>query len=132
VITLMAFAGAFVANELALVLVHDVRLAMKRGDLSLDYVARITGTPISRLSDQLNGKTPFTAFCRFYASKELREETDFWPEFYALQLARIDRVMTTADLGTLLVKVEALLNVYPKVMAKAELISAPLRRKGVC
>lgn len=58
-ITLMAYAvcGAAVIDHAARELAADARLAMKRADLTLDYVARATGVPHSRLSDQLNGKT---------------------------------------------------------------------------
>lgn len=129
-LTLMLFAAAFVINELGRALIEDVKLAMKRSNLSLDYVARVTNTPISRLSDQLNGKDPFTAFCRFYASDELRDKTMFWQEFQPLQDARINRLCLAVDLGALLTKVEALtalVGARPKVMARAGL---PVARKA--
>jgi hypothetical protein len=127
VITLLAFAGValygatFLIDDCARLLVADVRLAMKRADLSLDYVARCIAVPIPKLSDQLNGKTPFTAWWRF-ACLEIRRDTTFWLEFAELQAARVDRVLVRADVGTLIAKVEALVGHKP--MARMAMPSA--------
>lgn len=120
-ITLIAFAGASAAAALAADpdLAADAKLAMKRADLSLDYVARCTGIPHSRLSDQLNGKLPFTGFWRFFVG-DMRE-TDFRVEFLELQADRLNRVLVRADLGLLLARVETLIAASRKPMVKAAL-----------
>lgn len=124
VITLtgVGIGAALAIDAAALVLVADVRLAMKRADLSLDFVSRVTGIPPQRLSDQLNGKTPFTGFWRF-ATREMRE-TDFWTEFIEIQADRVNRVVVRADVGALISKLDSL--VGPKPMAKADL---PVQQK---
>jgi hypothetical protein len=119
VITVIVLLGAALAiDQAARDLVGDVRLAMKRADLSLDYVSRVTGVPIQRLSDQLNAKTPFTSFWRFFVG-EMRD-TDFQLEFLSLQAARVDRMVVRCDLGQLIAKVE-LMTAGVKRMAKVEM-----------
>lgn len=108
---LYAATAAYVIDAAARDLVVDVRLAMKRADLSLDYVARATGVPHSRLSDQLNGKTPFTAFWRFTAP-DIRD-SDFWIEFLTLRVERVDRSVVMRDLGRLVGAVEVLIGHKP-------------------
>jgi hypothetical protein len=49
-------AAALAIDASAKCLVADVRLAMKRADLSLDWVARTIQVPVPKLSDQLNGR----------------------------------------------------------------------------
>jgi hypothetical protein len=48
-------AAALAIDASAKCLVADVRLAMKRADLSLDWVARTIQVPVPKLSDQ-NGR----------------------------------------------------------------------------
>jgi hypothetical protein len=116
--TLILFLGAALAiDQAARDLVGDVRLAMKRADLSLDYVSRVTGVPIQRLSDQLNAKTPFTSFWRFFVG-EMRE-TDFQCEFLSIQAGRVDRMVVRCDLGQLIAKVEQM-TAGVKRMAKVQ------------
>lgn len=126
-ITLLAVlvGGAIVIDQAALLLIADVKLAMKRADLSLDWVARTIRVPGPKLSDQLNGKAPFTAFWRFGIG-EMRA-TDFWLEFSELQLGRVGRVSVPRDLGALLDKVNQLADRFGPVkprMAKADLPDA--------
>lgn len=108
-ITVTLFAGAAMAVDA--VLAADARKAMKRADLTLDYVSRVTGVPMSRLSDQLNGKTPFTAFWRFFTGEML--DTDFRAQFIDIQCERLDRVPVPRQLGDLLARVEELIGVKP-------------------
>jgi hypothetical protein len=111
VITLILFLGAALAiDQAARDLVADVRLAMKRAP-------RVTGVPIQRLSDQLNAKTPFTSFWRFFVG-EMRE-TDFQCEFLSIQAGRVDRMVVRCDLGQLLAKVEQM-TAGVKRMAKVQ------------
>lgn len=117
-LTLVGVGSALVIDAAARELVADVRLAMKRADLTLDYVACVTKVPYQRLSDQLNAKTPFTSFWRF-TCREIKE-TRFWPEFLKLQEERFGYEQVSRDLGMLIAKVAELVNHKP-VMAKAAL-----------
>jgi hypothetical protein len=108
-------ASALAIDHAAKELVGDVRLAMKRSDLSLDYVSRVTGVPPQRLSDQLNGKTPFTAFWRFTRA-EIRE-TAFWPEFLGIRNERCGLVQVPRDLGLLVASVRELVSMNPVALA---------------
>lgn len=125
-ITVMLLAGGatVVLDRASRQLVADVRLAMKRADLSLDYVSRVTGIPPSRLSDQLNGKTPFTGFWRFWVG-EMRD-TDFRIEFLELQAGHVDRLLVRVDLGALIQRLDEL--VTSTRMAKANL-TAPEQKE---
>lgn len=114
-------AAALAIDHAARELVGDVRLAMKRADLSLDFVSRVTGVPPQRLSDQLNGKTPFTAFWRFTA-REIRE-SGFWLELVALRAARVDRYVVNREIGHLIERVEELVGQKP--MARMTPASLP-------
>ena len=122
--TVIALLGAALAIDA--LLAADAKLAMKRADLTLDYVSRVTSVPLSRLSDQLNGKTPFTSFWRFFAG-EMRD-TDFRLEFLDIQAARVDRFLAPRDLGALITGVQAL--VGHKRMAKADLPLTAERRQA--
>ena len=108
-ITLMVVLGAtLTVDQVALHwLLADVRLAMKRCDLSMDYVARCIGIPPCKLSLQLNGHAPFTSFWRLFACQELRD-TDFQIEFLDIQARRVDRALVAVDLSRLLAGVEQL------------------------
>ena len=97
---------AYVIDEAARDLAADAKLAMKRADLSLDFVARVINVPRPKLSEQLNGNLPFTFLCRF-AGREMWE-TDFWAEFLELRARRIDRALVSSSLGRLVVAVERL------------------------
>lgn len=130
-ITALAFfAAAFAIDECARLLISDVRLAMKRADLSLDFVARTIKVPIPKLSDQLNGKTPFTSWWRF-ASKEIRA-TDFWLEFHDIEAGRLNRMLVRYDVGRILAGVDELVEDMRgrKRMAKATLAAADARKAG--
>lgn len=114
--TVIALTGAAIAIDAAArQLLADVKLAMKRADLSQDFVCRVTGVPLQRLSDQLNGKTPFTAFWRF-ATQEMRD-TGFWLEFVDIQAARVNRELVRVDLGALISKLDAFVGGKPMVKA---------------
>lgn len=116
--TVIAILSAAIAIDA--VLAADAKLAMKRADLTLDYVSRVTLVPVQRLSDQLNGKTPFTCLWRFFTG-EMRE-TDFALEFYEIQLQRADAVIVRGErLTSLLLRLDLLLGTTPKQMAKADL-----------
>ena len=125
--TVIIVLGAAIAIDA--VLAADAKLAMKRADLTLDYVSRVTGVPLQRLSDQLNGKTPFTSFWRLFTG-EMRE-TDFLSEFLDIQATRIDAVMVRGEkLAGLVLRMDFLLGSTPKPMAKAEL--AVPQKKEAC
>lgn len=120
-------AAAYVIDEGARELAADVKLAMKRADLSVDFVARVIGVPRPKLSDQLNAVTPFTSFWRFTA-REIRD-SDFWPELLELRARRLDRALVKSDLARLVMRVEQLVGAEPKRMAKAAL--APVHGRSV-
>ena len=120
------FSAAGVVDEAAKQLAADVKLAMKRADLSLDYISRVLSVPVSRLSDQLNGKTPFTFFWRF-SHREIRDLTEFWPEFMDIQADRMNRLLVRADLGRLIARLDESLAACPKRMVKAAL---PVQQKA--
>ena len=94
-------------DSAAMQLVADIKLALKRADLSLDEVSYATGVPIQRLSDQLNGKTPCTCLWRLLVAPGMRD-TFFRLEFFTIQAERIDRAVVTVDLSRLLAGVEKL------------------------
>lgn len=119
-VTLLTVGAALAIDAAARELVADVRLAMKRADLTLDFVSRVTGVPPQRLSDQLNGKVPFTGFWRFWVG-EMRD-TDFRPEFLEIQAERVNRLLVRVDLGALIAKLDQLVGSKP--MVKAALPSA--------
>jgi hypothetical protein len=130
----IGFLGAGVAlDETARQLAADVRLAMKRADLSLDYVSRVLVVPPNKLSDQLNAKAHFTYLRKFFISRELREETDFLSEFFDIFADRINRIALPRGVSVLFAKVDG----TPKRMAKAELpaprlvpVTLPLAHHG--
>lgn len=101
-------------------LLTDVRLAMKRADLSLDYVARCCLVPPEKLSHQLAGRLPFTYCWRILANAEIRE-SDFWPELLALRAERFDRALVSSELGVLVARVTALVDAVKKPMARMDL-----------
>ena len=127
-VTLCALcAAAYLADQQ---LAADAKLAMKRADLSVDYVARATSYSRERLSDQLNGKEPFTAFWRFFVG-EMRE-TEFRAEFFAIQAARIDGFFMRGERAVaLLTRMDVLLGTTPKPIAKADLRSEPEQKVRV-
>lgn len=125
----MLFLGAAIAIDA--VLAADAKLAIRRADLTLDYVSRVTGVPMQRLSDQLNGKTPFTSFWRLFTG-EMRQ-TDFAIEFYEIQLQRADAVIVRGErLASMVLRMDYLLGAAPKPMAKAGLSHQSVARKEVC
>lgn len=129
-LTLMSVAcvalGATVVDAAAKELAADVRLAMKRADLSLDYVSRVLGVPGPRLSDQLLGKLPFTYFWRFTA-REIRE-SDFWTELLAIEAERYHATLVLLpELSTLIHRVEELVGHKP--MARMDLPPAASEKK---
>lgn len=135
VFALTGCAAAFAVDQQ---LAADAKLAMKRADLSLDYVSRAIGHEdkpysLSKLSDQLNGKTPFTAFWRFFVG-DMRE-TAFREEFFAIQADRIGHAfIPNAQIAGLVSRLDFLLGTVPKPMLKADLprtrsVSLPLGQK---
>lgn len=94
--TLLIF-SAVVVNEASRQLAATIALVLKRADLTIDYVSRVTGIPPNKLSDQLAGKVPFTGLCRILASDELRSETEFWPEFIGLCAKRVGCIVATIE-----------------------------------
>jgi hypothetical protein len=81
--------------------------AMKRADLTQDYISRVTRIPAARLSDQLSGKLPFTGFVRF-GCREIRENTFFWTAFVEVLADRVDRAVVPVDVARLVAGVEEL------------------------
>ena len=120
--------GAAAVDATTADLLADVRLALKRADLSLDYVARCIGIHYSKLSRQLAGDEPFTLCWRILASSEIRQ-TEFWPEFLALRAARVDRAVVSSTLGQLVASVSELVAATKKPMAKMELPAIELNAK---
>lgn len=116
----IALVGTVVADCAARKLATTVALALKRADVTQDYVARVTGIPPNKLSLQLSGQAPFTGLCRILISHELRHETDFWQELVMLMAQSIDRALVPNDIAALVSKVDQLVN--KKHMAKAALI----------
>lgn len=100
--------ATFAINDDSRQLVADVRLAMKRADLSLDFVARCTRVPVSKLSDQLNSKTPFTSFWRFIAPEILASH--FWHELFALRAERQGGIYVRGELAALVRSVQRLVS----------------------
>src|SRR6476469_5039096 len=98
--------GAFEVSDDSRQLVADIRLAMKRSDLSLDYVARCICVPVPKLSEQLNGKQPFTSWWRFF-SPEING-TSFWHEWHAIRAERHGGVYVRGQLAALVRGVEQL------------------------
>lgn len=99
-------AATVVADAAGQKLAALVALAMKRADLTQDYVARCTGIPPNKLSEQLAGKTPFTGLYRILSNVELRQETELWCELVELLAHEIDRRVVPVDLGTIVAKLE--------------------------
>ncbi len=102
-------------------LAADVARAMKRADLTQDYVARVLGIPPSKLSLQLSGQLPFTTLWRFFVNVEM-QQTDFRLEFFDIQAERIDRRMVAMDLGALVTSLQDAFGKKP--MAKMALETA--------
>lgn len=114
--TLFLLAATIAVDAAARKLAAAFRLAMKRADLSLDYVSRVIGVPPNKLSNQLLGKVPFTAAWRFFVG-EMRE-TGFASELLAIFAADLDRALLPR--GVVVVYAEAPERI-PKRMAKASL-----------
>lgn len=102
-------------------LAADVAKAMKRADLTQDYVARVLRIPPSKLSLQLSGQLPFTTLWRFFTNAEIAD-TEFRREFFEIQAERIDRRMVALDLGALVTSLQDALGKKP--MAKMALSEA--------
>lgn len=111
--------GAVAVDEAGRRLAATVAHALKRADVTQDYVSRVTGIPASKLSDQLAGKVPFTGLCRILASAELKNETDFWLELLDLLADGVNRAFVPRDLGYVIAKLEMLVGA-PR-MVKADL-----------
>ena len=131
--TLLLFiaGAALVVDEAARELGALVKLAIKRADLTQDQVARFIGVPIPKLSDQLNGKVPFTSLWRFFVAPEMRE-TDFVSELLGVLAPRVNLALVSQDIGDVLAGLTELLHHHRKPMAKASLgsrsvITLPLR-----
>ncbi len=103
-----AVLAAFHIDDAARELVADIRLAMKRADLSLDYVSRVIRVPGPKLSDQLLGKQPFTSFWRFVTPEITR--TGFWHEFFAVRAERHGGVYVRGELAALVRGVDQLVH----------------------
>lgn len=103
-------------------LAASVAVAMKRADMTQDYVQRVTQMSGSKLSDQLAGKDRFTGLCRILESDEIQQHTDFWIEWLSIQAEAHGRVLLPKDHGVLLAKVDRLLDGLTKPMVKAGLL----------
>ena len=99
--------SAFALDAACRDLAADAKLAIDRSGRTQDWFARVIGMNPAKLSVQLNGQAPFTAFARF-GCQEIRRESDFWSEFCDLQLRRVDRTIVRLDVGVLLAKVDRL------------------------
>ena len=111
--------AVYATHELDTWLAALTKDAMRRADLTQDYVARVTGIPPNKLSEQLSGQRPFTGLVRF-GCREMREETDFWTEFAAGLADRVDKALVPRDLGSLVSGVEELIGTKRR-MVKAGL-----------
>lgn len=119
-VTLLALSMAYAVDQQ---LAEDSRLAMKRADLTLDWVCRAIGDgpdkpyAMNKLSEQLSGKRPFTAFWRFFVGE--MAQTDFRAAFFEIQAERIDALFLRRSRAVdLLARMDFLLG-SPKPMAKA-------------
>ena len=129
-VTLFAWAVAlYAAKEIDTWLASIAREAMRRADLTQDYISRVTGIPVARLSDQLSGKLPFTGLVRFGCA-EIREETDFWLEFADVLAHQLHRDLVPSDWGRLIAGVEELVGAQRR-MAKASLPAVEQKAEAV-
>lgn len=118
-------ASIYVSREVDTWLASIAAEAMKRADLTQDYVSRVTRITPARLSDQLSGKLPFTGLVRF-GCEEIRLHTDFWTEFADVLAARVNCALVPRDLGSLLAGVEELVGM------KRRMAKAPQAAPGSC
>jgi predicted XRE-type DNA-binding protein len=131
-VTLGLFSAAIAIDECARQLAADVALAMKRADLTQDFVSRCINVPRPKLSDQLAGKASFTTLWRFFVVREIRE-SEFLVELLDILGQRVDRALVQSDIARLVATVDALLGRQHarearKRMAKASLPSRPTTR----
>jgi hypothetical protein len=118
-VTLLAIGVWTVAvDESARRFAATVAIALKRADVTQDYVSRVTGIPPNKLSNQLAGKVPFTGLVRILASRELRDETDFWLELMDLLADGVNRALVPMDLGYVIAKLELLVGAPRMVKAQ--------------
>lgn len=130
VISIALWATALYATrEIDTWLASIAKTAMQRAGLTQDYVARVTGIPPNKLSEQLAGQRPFTGLVRF-GCQEMREDTVFWEAFADVLAARLDRVMVPRDLGALVAGVEELVRTKRR-MVKAALPKADAVQEAV-
>jgi hypothetical protein len=111
----VAVGAALQIDEAARDFCADVRMAMKRADLSLDFVARSIRVPGNKLSRQLHGYDPFTYFWRFTALDVL-----FWLELTRIRAQRLGgELVTQADMVATLALLRTMTGNHS--MLKAEL-----------
>lgn len=116
-VTLFTLGATLLLDEAARQLAAMVKRACDRADLTQDFLSRCLLVPRPKLTDQLNGKAPFTALWRFFVVREVRDE--FLPEFLDVLAESIDRQVVSPDLARLIAAVEQLAG--QKRMAKASL-----------
>lgn len=119
-VTLLAIAAAIAVDDAGRRLAALVALALKRADVTQDYVSLVTGIPRNKLSEQLAGKVPFTGLCRILANRALKDETDFWFELTAIFADQVNRAVVSIDLGHIVSKLEEIVGA-PKRMARMDL-----------
>lgn len=114
-----------------------VSRAIDAAGLTDDYVARVTGIPRNKLSQQLSGQLPLTGLYRLLASPELAERTTFRRELLEILAEDLGLAVVPRDLNELLGRVDCLLglfappasNVAKPRMAKASLLAAVLEQE---
>lgn len=130
----LSSAMAYAVDDAAKTLAADARLALKRADVSQDFLSRVIRAPKAKVSEQLSGQQPFTLLPRILTAKEIRD-TEFWREFLDIQEARLGRaVIAPPIVAELIAKVDALLGSTPKPVQKMDLtprtrtVELPLRK----
>jgi hypothetical protein len=108
-------AGVTVADPAAQLLAADMRDAIHLACRSLKSIAIDIDVPMNKLSDQLNGKAPFT-----YCSRILATFPDVRLEFCDIQAQRVEAmVIRCAEIRDLVSEVKQFTRGVRKRMAKA-------------
>jgi len=110
-------AGIAVADPAAQLLAVDMRDAIHLSCRSLKSIAIDLDVPMNKLSDQLNGKTPFT-----YCWRILAMFPDVRLEFCDIQAQRVEAMLVrSAEIRELIAEVKQFTTGVRKRMAKSAL-----------
>lgn len=112
------------SDPVARLLAADVGRALERAWISRQAASIDLGIPLNKLSDQLNGKLPFTTCWKFLVGLE---DPDFTQEFLGLQAERVNAIVVTVpDLRALLTEVRALPAEVLAIVRQRRMIKAAL------